>query len=256
MQKGAAIRNLDTSLPSDLDFFVLLSTFDHSLANVQILNSSFQHLFARNRATAGRPITNVYLPIGHRSSDRINDADATSTTTLSVPDLLSRAISDAIRNLPVSPQDSQIIVGLPRWNKLPADSPLRTDPRFKTLQLGVQRKRRDTISSSEAAQRSSPSDLLLQALEGSDNGEDRLAQALQAQLAVLLRIQAAEEIDLSKPLATYGVDSIVAIELRSWLADTTEGKAKLSVLEILNADSLHAVAKMVSSRARKGQSVL
>ncbi|KAM7188878.1 hypothetical protein V8F20_010387 [Naviculisporaceae sp. PSN 640] len=246
-RKIAGIRNLDIHLPSDLDFFVVLSPFNPSLA--KRFSGSFSDSLPRERTKAGRPITVVHVPSGRAGFDRIDGDDTTSTTTVSVAHHLHRAISHAIQLQSISAENHQIIVGLPHWNKISADSPLKADPRFRTLQLGVQRKRRDAISSSEAAQTSSPSDLLLRFLD--EKSEDGIVQALQAQLAVLLRTQAAEEIDPNKALATYGVDSIVAIEVRTWLAETTDGRAKLSVLEILNSDSLYRVAKMVIARAEK-----
>lgn len=232
------ITYLDAHLPPDLSFFIILSSL---LETHFSAGSTFQDSFARNRVAAGKPVTSISVNLGDLSAQV-----GASPTAIPIESVLSQ-IEAAIRHPPVTLADAQVIVGLPSLNTLAPGHPIWRDRRFGTLRLGIRR----AISSLEfhettTTQTSTPSDLLVQALEN-EQGEETVALTLKTRLAVLLHVQA-EEIDLATPLALYGVDSIVAVDLRSWLASV--GSAKLSVLEILNAVSLHEVAKLVIARTQ------
>ncbi|KAM7191081.1 hypothetical protein V8F33_009089 [Rhypophila sp. PSN 637] len=239
--RASCLKTLDAYLPRGLSFFVILSLSRGPLDSSPGLVRSAAGGTFQVHVVAERAASTINLDLGglNESGERTN--------------VLTTVLKDAIRRPPTSPRDAQIIVGLPQWNKIPPEAPIRRDRRFGTLRLGVPRKRRAIVSASDTRNTASPADLLVQALDAYENSENSVASALQAQLAVLLRVQSLEEIDPAKPLATYGVDSIVAIEVRTWLANSTEGKAKLSVLEILNSGSLYEVAKMVRIRAGSGQ---
>ncbi|KAJ5087107.1 hypothetical protein NUU61_008414 [Penicillium alfredii] len=56
------------------------------------------------------------------------------------------------------------------------------------------------------------------------------------------------ELDVSKPLATLGVDSLVIIGIRSWLRRKLE--VDISTLEILNGDTIDAIAGIVAKRLK------
>ena len=50
-----------------------------------------------------------------------------------------------------------------------------------------------------------------------------------------------EELDPASPISVYGLDSLVAIEIRNWI--TRELEANLQILEILTSDSVPALAQ-------------
>lgn len=62
---------------------------------------------------------------------------------------------------------------------------------------------------------------------------------LQTQIARLLRLEA--EVEPAKPLMAYGLDSLAAVELRSWIRQNLG--AELSTLDVINASSLVALSK-------------
>ncbi|KAM7211565.1 hypothetical protein V8F06_013062 [Rhypophila decipiens] len=241
--RASCLKALDAHLPPGLFFFVVLSLSGGSLDNPSGLVRSAAGGTFQSHVVTGRPVSTIHLFGG------VNEGGER-------PNVRTTVLKDAIRRPPTSPRDGQIIVGLPQWNKIPPEAPMRRDRRFGTLRLGVPRKRRAIVSASDTRNTASPADLLVQGIYADEDSGQSVASALQAQLAVLLRVQSLEEIDPAKSLATYGVDSIVAIEVRTWLANSTEGKAKLSVLEILNSGSLYDVAKMIKARVGKGQSSL
>ena len=56
-----------------------------------------------------------------------------------------------------------------------------------------------------------------------------------------------EDIDLEKPLAAYGMDSLVAVEIRNWIAN--EMAANISALEFIASSSLAGLGKAVVEKS-------
>lgn len=78
--------------------------------------------------------------------------------------------------------------------------------------------------------------------------ESSLAEAalslLQTQIARLLRLEA--EVEPAKPLMAYGLDSLAAVELRSWVRQNLG--AELSTLDVTNASSLVVLSRILVSK--------
>ena len=53
--------------------------------------------------------------------------------------------------------------------------------------------------------------------------------------------------ELSRPLSDYGVDSLMAVELRNWIHQ--EFQATVSTFDIRGVTSIRALGGMVSSRS-------
>ena len=60
-----------------------------------------------------------------------------------------------------------------------------------------------------------------------------------------------EEMDRSCPIVVYGLDSLVAIEIRNWI--TRELEASLQVLELLTSSSIVALAGTILRKSRLGE---
>ncbi|CAG8028853.1 unnamed protein product [Penicillium olsonii] len=56
-----------------------------------------------------------------------------------------------------------------------------------------------------------------------------------------------EELDPAAPISVYGLDSLVAIEIRNWI--TRELESNLQILEILTSDSMAALAEMILAKS-------
>ena len=69
--------------------------------------------------------------------------------------------------------------------------------------------------------------------------------ALVSKLAAMFNIPTTE-IDTNLPLPHYGVDSLVTVELRSWLSSKI--KAKVTIFEILQGASIGEFAALVAKR--------
>jgi acyl carrier protein len=74
-----------------------------------------------------------------------------------------------------------------------------------------------------------------------------ISTAIAAKLADIFMIDVAE-IDISKTPASYGVDSLIAVELRNMLV--LQAAADVSIFNILQSASLAALAADVAAKSR------
>ena len=70
--------------------------------------------------------------------------------------------------------------------------------------------------------------------------------AITHKLAVGLGIPV-DDVDLSRPLHTYGVDSLVAVELRDWV--WRDCRTQLSVFDLLSPEPLQVLAEKVAAKS-------
>jgi hypothetical protein len=166
-------------------------------------------------------------------------------------DHLLRLVESGIRQpLRRTPDDSQIVTCLASWDETAEDSVLHQDRRFRTLRLGTSTKNA-VAASAGAGDKESSSFALTQKLSspevGGVAGAARvIADALVGKMADVFNL-VATEIDRAMPMSHYGVDSLVAVELRNWLA--TAAKSKVSVFEILQTPSLLEFAALAAARS-------
>ena len=57
----------------------------------------------------------------------------------------------------------------------------------------------------------------------------------------------ATDIDTSKPVYSYGVDSLVAVELRNWIA--LELKSEISIFDLTSSAPITDVCKKIAGRS-------
>ncbi|KAI1365720.1 hypothetical protein F5Y08DRAFT_338477 [Xylaria arbuscula] len=152
------------------------------------------------------------------------------------------------RNVPLSQLSvAQLVTGI----NIPLDpfSDLASDPRFGHI-VGTGTSTRTGSYQHTSNDVDDTALLELRALHSSPGTVPKqvLVQAciriLVAQVTRLLRLET--EIEPAKPLASYGLDSLSAVELRGWLR--TRLGAEVSALDITNAPSLATLAEKVMER--------
>ena len=82
---------------------------------------------------------------------------------------------------------------------------------------------------------------------GLEEVKEIIQHALAEKIAAVI-LMPADEIDPKRSIRVYGLDSLVAIEIRNWI--TRELKANLQVLELLSSGSLMALSKFVMRRSK------
>ncbi|MCJ1379055.1 hypothetical protein MMC17_002155 [Xylographa soralifera] len=241
-----------------LDFFVMLSSVSGIVGIASQTNyaagGSYEDALARWRQARGLPGVSIdlgpisdigYVATAAKVAERLRkDGDFAMLDE----DIVLRALNAAVLH-PLGGR-SQMIVGLnsepgPQWDAA-GTSQLGRDARFLHLR-----------PRSTAASRAGPADgdgsggvSLAAQLEGASSRQEGallIGTAIAAKLADIFMTPVAE-IDLSKPPAHFGVDSLIAVELRNMLV--LQAAADVSIFNILQTASLAALAASVAEKSR------
>ncbi|KAL8704318.1 MAG: hypothetical protein Q9201_002504 [Fulgogasparrea decipioides] len=119
------------------------------------------------------------------------------------------------------------------------------DPLFRHM-YQIRRGRYDGSSDSSGANTINYA-AVLAAAESAASAADVVQEAVIRKLCNALTIQP-EDVDPTMPLHEYGVDSLVAVELRSWLA--RDMGADVPVFDIMQSASIAALAGLVVGRSK------
>ena len=250
--------NLHEALPKGMDFFVLLSSVCGVFGNVGQSNyaagNTFQDALAQYRVACGEKATALDLGIilseGFVAKNQ-HIMDHLMRLNLLMPISQDElfALLDLYCNpsleLP-APLQSQIITGL----ELPADQRARGKDILIAMRQPLFRHMHEIDST--AAFSSSPKEQT-QELRTQFTGATSLAnaatmvsQALRTRMSRILGI-GSDHIQLESRIESYGMDSLVAVELRNWLAKEVD--ADIAVFEILGSATLNDVGMAASTKS-------
>lgn len=154
---------------------------------------------------------------------------------------------------PVSPVTGQshIIMGLGTPADLLAQG--KEPPEFMQRPLFAAHARPFGGQGSNAAEGNVNYGALFRQAESAEGRAGIVFEPLAKKLARALSIKP-EDIDPSQPLHVFGVDSLVAMEIRNWIAK--EFVADLAVFELMGGRSVAAICELVAKRSQlqvKGQ---
>ncbi|EPE35574.1 Thiolase-like protein [Glarea lozoyensis ATCC 20868] len=164
---------------------------------------------------------------------------------------LMKTIINSQQNSQGGDWSPQICVGLGTANIMAANNlpnpPWLEDPRFGPLAVSDK-----TLSSSADSEGSTTISLASKLSDAGNNKDLSLAAniitvALVAKIAEILRIPSSE-VDPSRPMYQYGVDSLVALEVRNWI--TRELKANMALLDIVAATPMETFAAQISQKSK------
>lgn len=232
----------------ELDFFVMLSSLvgiaGYASQSSYSAGGAFQDALARYRTARGLPC--VAIDLGQvKSVGYVAETDGTAErllkqgfTLLSEDDVL-RTIESAI----ISPFSTQLIVGLNtgpgrHWE----EATMARDLRFSSLRY------RQSAQNTANASRAGSTDLggKIAAASTLDEAAEVVVEGITKKLMDIFMIEEAEVIP-SKPLSNYGVDSLVAVELRNMLA--LRAGAEVSIFDIMQSVSITALGATVASKS-------
>ncbi|PKY01155.1 polyketide synthase [Aspergillus campestris IBT 28561] len=247
--------NLHRYLPQDLDFFLMLSSISGIIGNATqaayAAGSTFMDAFAAHRRTLGLPavsldlgvITDVgYLAENRDLATRMAQQGFHGTDTPTLLTLIATALTPTQQHHSPS---AQIITGLGDYHEdesLPilSESPLFS--RFRHIFSAA-----DTRNGKTGPLRAR--DTLRADLSSAPSIDEAVAvvySALCAKIAANLSIPT-DAISPTAPIAEYGIDSHVAVELRKWIARSMD--STVSILEILGSTSLMELAGRVAGKS-------
>ncbi|KAF5555326.1 polyketide synthase [Fusarium napiforme] len=222
--------NLHELLPKDLDFFVMLSSLagvmGHRGQGNYGCGNIFQDYFAAFRRSQG--LRAMTIDIGYLLSvgfvaehdEYVDHVKAMGLKVMHKSDLhglMATALQGSDAHQP------QVMCGLP-YNEHDDAWYWIHDQRFASL--------RETAAGSGVGGSASVSlrDELVRCGQMGDEAVRLITLALAQRLAKLMMMPE-DDIDTGKPLSSYGVDSLVAVEVRNWIAK--EAVVEVSVFDIM-----------------------
>ncbi|KAK3937139.1 hypothetical protein QBC46DRAFT_294875 [Diplogelasinospora grovesii] len=252
--------NLHRLLPQDLDFFVLLSSLAGIYGSIAQSNyaagCNFQDALARYRTSRGQKA--ISLDIGWmRNIGIIAENAAYQATRKNAADMGQIEDTELMALLDVycdpdrrAPQQglldkAQLLVGVVTPADLLARGQSPPALALRPLFAGFSRVAGGKVKQQQEGREVDFAALFRQAAAAEDRA-DIAVRALVVKLARALSI-AADDVELTKQLSDYGVDSLMAVELRNWIA--RDFAANVAVFEIMGGTTIAAIGGLVVEKS-------
>ncbi|ROW15068.1 hypothetical protein VPNG_03455 [Cytospora leucostoma] len=245
-----------------LDFFTMLSSISGVVGTAGQANyaagNAFQDAFALYRHSLGLAAHSInlgiiedvgYLSHNETLSDRMQSRGGLSSVgEAQLHEILKLSILQQTAGLSLRGKDNgpgQMITGLPF--PMAEDSPLLADVRFHSLlvpRLGSQNGHEDGPKDEE----SDSIRAFHSMIKASVPTEKLINHAITLVNKQMVRaLGLAANVESSKPLSSYGIDSLAAVDLRNWFR--VRLGAELTTLDVLNAANLRALCTKVVERS-------
>ena len=256
--KVAGSWNLHILLPKDMDFFILLSSLAGVIGSRAQANyaagNTFQDALARHRVSMGQKATAIdlglVLDIGYAAE---RDSVTRSLTASGYVGINEKEIyemmdywCDPAREI-ATPENCQILTDLVTpaslrrrgldehfWMKAPMFRPLH----LRDIQASA-----TTDDQTEAKPNLA---VALRSVVAQDDAVRLITDALVTKLSKSLAVPTSE-IDTRKPIYSYGVDSLVAVDIRYWFLKEVD--VELRVMDIMGNSSMADFCLMVAIRS-------
>ncbi|KAK7211022.1 hypothetical protein V2G26_018200 [Clonostachys chloroleuca] len=246
--------NLHMILPKDLDFFILLSSISGIIGNISQSNyaagCTFQDALANFRKSQGLRALSIDLgamrTVGVIAETKVlqkNFEESLSFAKIEEEELLG--ILNIYCDPTSTPDSSQVTVGINTpvdvlsQGREPPESMLRPLYAYYSQSRGL-------VHSSGSSDAKNFGALFRQA-KTVEGRASVVVEALTKRLARALSMQP-EDIDPNLPVHAYGVDSLVAVELRNWLGK--EFISDVPVYEILSGKTITAIGQVVEALSK------
>ncbi|PQE30561.1 hypothetical protein CJF32_00010098 [Rutstroemia sp. NJR-2017a WRK4] len=249
--KGAC--NFHHALSShSLDFFIALSSVAGIVGNrgqsAYAAANTFLNAFVQYRLSRGLPAACIDLTavsdvgyLAENAEKRAQVLETLGSETINEVEVLA-LIAAAIDGTMAKSCNGHSITGLHIGDKLD-DLFWVNDGKFKRLR-----------DAAVAAKSSASTTIIQMSLRDQvkssatfDAARTIVCDALMSKVSSVLMVPL-EEMDARKPIVVYGMDSLVAIEIRNFI--TREFQANLQVLEFLAGDSMVGLAEIILKRSK------
>ena len=234
-----------------LDFFIMLASCAGTIGTAgqaaYAASNTFLDAFASYRKNLGLPACAIDIgyvaDAGYISENKEREAEITASThDRLIEDELLTLVKAAITEEFSGNDEQQTLTGLKLW----PDRPLPTwtsDPKFLHVVANVQS---GTTTGAE-----DDGDIAVQhRIKQADSLElavELVCEALIQKISNLLTITM-EDVDKKKPVVAYGLDSLVAVELRNWI--TTDLEAPVPLMQLMSSPSIENLAGKIATKSR------
>tara|TARA_R110002060_G_scaffold27238_1_gene37051 strand:+ start:186 stop:1022 length:837 start_codon:yes stop_codon:yes gene_type:complete len=241
-----------------LDFFVMLSSAAGAVGNrgqaAYSAANCFLNAFAQYRISQGLPASSIDLTavsdagyLAEGSAERAAQvAENLGSETISEKEVLA-LIAAAVTGKMARECNSHCITGL----KIAPESKDALfwvdDAKFKHLKEAAEAEAAASSTSSPSASISLSAAMKLAGSK--QQAVELICEGLMTKVSAVLMVPR-EEMDPGKAIVVYGLDSLVAIEIRNWI--TRELEASLQVLELLTSGSFWALSEAVLAKSKLG----
>lgn len=232
-----------------LDFFVAISSAAGVVGNrgqaAYSAANTFLNAFVQHRIALGLPACSLDLTAvsdaGHLAenletaaevaknlgSDTICEAEVLALLEAAITGRLARSCnSHTITGVRITPLT-------PFWT---------SDAKFKHLRFAA-----EAAATENSATQTVSFNAALEAARSLEEAQDVVCKGLLNKLPSVLMLDA-EDMDVTRSLSNYALDSLVAIEVRNYI--TREFEANLQVLELLSSGSIDTLAKTICAKSK------
>lgn len=249
--------NLHRLLPPNMDFFVLLSSLAGIYGSVSQVNyaagNTFKDALARHRTTNGEKAVAFNLgwmkTVGIIAENADNEkirAQSADMAQVELEELLGLLDIYCNPALPVlDPEDSQVLVGVVTSGHCIAQGIEPPDFMYHPLFSGFS-KIDDTRSFARDGELVDTSTVFREKV----TREDRIGVVVQALATKLARAlsMSPDDMDPTKALFEYGVDSLVTVELRNWISK--EFAADIAVFDIMGGSTIVTIGELTAMKTQ------
>lgn len=247
--------NLHQVFGDTLDFFILLSSAAGIIGSYAQGNyaagNTFQDSLARHRASLSLPVRSIDVGVvegeGYTAENQAaaEFAIRQGLRPYKAKEFLA-TINEAIQNPFASdPLAAQLLCGMMRADpssQAKEAAPQRPDPKFSHMW---------TKPSHRASAKAESKQFDIKTAFGSattaDEVEEATQLAIKTKLSYLLALPA-DEVSTDRSVASYGMDSLIAVELRNWIL--THLESHVQIFELMSSITLAELSNFVAKRSR------
>ncbi|KAL8362903.1 hypothetical protein RB601_008930 [Gaeumannomyces tritici] len=245
---------------SPLDFFIAISSAAGAVGNrgqaAYAAANTFLDALVQHRLSLGLPAASLdltavsdagYLADGdpERAAEVAKNLGADST--ISEAEVLA-LIGACVEGRTTAACGGHVITGM-RIPPAPGKPFWHSDAKFKTLLATAEEAEREARGGGDASASAaalSPG-AAVKAASTLAEAEDAVCRGLVDKISAVLMMEA-EDIDVTRSLSHYPLDSLVAIEIRNFI--TREFEANMQVLELLSSGSVQTLTKAVCRKSK------
>lgn len=253
--KVTGTMNLHEVFGDTLDFFILLSSSSGVVGSYAQGNYSagntFQDSLARHRASLGLPARSIDVGAvegeGYTAENQaaVEFVHRQGLRLYKFKEFLA-TINEAIQNpLASDSSGAQLLCGISRADpssQTKGAALQRPDPKFSHMW---------TKPNNQSSTKAASSKFDVQAVIGSATTADEVKEA--TQLAIKMKLShllamPEDEINTDRSVASYGMDSLIAVELRNWIL--TQLESHVQMFELMSSVTFSELSNMVAKRSR------